>query len=484
MLDSLRRRLAHLFGAENREFLAHGRNYLSGTLVANVLVALSIPLLTQLLTPAEYGVLSVFTSSVVPILTVLLSLNLNSGITRYYLEDPPDFDACLGSNLLFLLGFTGIMGVALFLLREPLAAFTKLDPDVFLAAVGVAMLAGLIEIHLALLNASRQSRWYSVLTVLRTGGTVALFLLLAVMLTERKYLGRVYADLIVSGVFAAYAAWSLGRMARFRIEWKHIRYVLIFSLPLIPHSISRFVLGYFDRIILLQLTTKEATGLYSFAYDVGTAMNLVVLASAKAWRPIFFDDYRVGNFDKINRMSRHYADYVYLAAVAIMLFAGDVALLLVDARYYGALPLVPVIVLSYVFVFLYTLFFQYAAFRNRTGLISLNTFIAGFANIGLNYYFIPLYGYQVAAYTTLASFVLLFLLHYFNARVVLREQVLALGHLLPNLLLTCGITVATVLLARSTLPYAAGLLLRFVLLGLAAWFLLLRKRAHHAAPPV
>ncbi len=56
--------------------------------------------------------------------------------------------------------------------------------------------------------------------------------------------------------------------------------------------------------------------------------DLVVLASAKAWRPIFFDDYRVGNFDKINRMSRDYADYVYLAAVAIMLFAGDVALLL------------------------------------------------------------------------------------------------------------------------------------------------------------
>ncbi|MEO8636809.1 MAG: oligosaccharide flippase family protein [Gemmatimonadales bacterium] len=481
MFDSLRGRLSRLVGPENREFLAHGRNYLSGTLVANALVALSLPLLTRLLTPAEYGVISVF-ASVVSILTVLLSLNLNSGITRYYLEDPPDFAACLGGNLLFLLGFTVIMGVALFLLRGPLAAFTQLDPGVFLAAVVVSMFAGLIEIQLALLNASRQSRWYSILTVCRTGGTLALFVLLAVILTKHKYLGRVYADLVVSGVFGVYAAWSLSRIARFRIEWKHIRYVLIFSLPLIPHSISRFILGYFDRIILLQLTTKEATGLYSFAYDVGTAMNLVVLASAKAWRPIFFDDYRAGNFDKINRMSHDYADYVYLAAVAIMLFAGDVVRLLADKQYFEALPLVPVVVLSYVFVFLYTLFFQYAAYRNRTGLISLNTFIAGFANIGLNYYYIPIFGYQVAAYTTLASFVLLFLLHYVNARVVLREQVLALGQLLPNLLFTCGITLATVLVARSTLPYAAGLLLRFVMLGLATWLLLLRKRAHPAAP--
>ena len=481
MLDSLRQRLAHLVGAENREFLAHGRNYLSGTLVANALVALSVPLITQLLTPAEYGVISVF-ASVVSILTVLLSLNLNSGITRYYLEDAPDFATCLGGNLLFLLGFSVVTGLALFLLRGPLAAFTSLDPNVFLAAVGVSIFAGLIEIQLALLNASRQSRWHSVVTVLRTGGSLVLFLVLAVVLAEHRYLGKVYADLVVSGLFAGYAVVSLTRLARFRIEWKHLRYVLIFSLPLIPHSISRYILGYYDRIIIRQLTTAESTGLYSFAYDVGTAMNLVVLASSKAWRPIFFDDYRTGNFDKINRMSRDYADYIYLASVAIMLFAGDVVRLLADRQYFSALPLVPVIVLGYVFVFLYTLFFQYAAFRHRTGLISLNTFIAGFANIGLNYYYIPIYGYQAAAYTTLGSFVLLFLLHYVNARVVLRERVLALSQLLPNLGLTCSFTLATVLLARSTLPYAAGLLLRFVMLGLATWLFLLRKRAQPAAP--
>jgi O-antigen/teichoic acid export membrane protein len=154
----------------------------------------------------------------------------------------------------------------------------------------------------------------------------------------------------------------------------------------------------------------------------------------------------------------------------------------VDQSYFAALPLVPIVVLGYVFVFLYTLFFQYAAYRHRTGLISLNTFIAGFANIGLNYWLIPIYGYQAAAYTTLASFVLLFLLHYLNARVVLREHVLAMGQLLPNLLLTCGFTLATVLLASSQMPYALSFLLRLAMLAAAAWIFLLRKRAHHTTP--
>jgi O-antigen/teichoic acid export membrane protein len=481
MLATIRRKLSGFTSAENREFLAHGRNYLSGTLVGNALVALSVPLLTQILTTAEYGVISVFTS-VVSILTVVIGLNLNSGITRYYLEDPKDFDRSLGSNLVFMFGFTLVAGVVLYFARRPLAAFTSLDPDVFLFAVGVSMFAGFIEIHLALLNASKQSGKYSVLTVLRTGATLAVFVLLVVLLKERKYMGKVYADFLVSGLFAGYGIYYLSRLAHFTIEAKHIRYALMFSLPLIPHTISRFILGYYDRIIIRQLTTAEATGLYSFAYDVGTAMNLVVMASGKAWRPFFFEDYRTGQFEKINRMALEYANHIYLAAVAIILFSSDVVILLADKQYHAALPLVPIIVLGYVFVFLYTLFFQYAAFRHRTGLISINTFIAGFANIGLNYYYIPIYGYQAAAYTTLASFALLFLLHYINARVVLKEKVLSISQLIPHLLVTCGIAVAFIVLTRTVASYPLLLLMRLLLMGLAVYLFVFRKRRDAGEP--
>ena len=211
-------------------------------------------------------------------------------------------------------------------------------------------------------------------------------------------------------------------------------------------------------------------------------MNLVVMASGKAWRPFFFEDYRTGQFEKINRMALEYANHIYLAAVAIILFSSDVVILLADKQYHAALPLVPIIVLGYVFVFLYTLFFQYAAFRHRTGLISINTFIAGFANIGLNYYYIPIYGYQAAAYTTLASFALLFLLHYINARVVLKEKVLSISQLIPHLLVTCGIAVTFIVLTRTVASYPLLLLMRLLLMGLAVYLFVFRKRRDAGEP--
>ncbi len=277
-------------------------------------------------------------------------------------------------------------------------------------------------------------------------------------------------------LLSGYGLYSLNKLADYTIDVKYIRYVLLFSFPLMPHAMSKFMLGYFDRIIIRQLTTAEATGLYSFAYDVGTVMNMVVLASVRAWRPIFFEEYREGQTAKLERMAREYADYVYVAALGISLFAVEVVTVLADKSYHASLPLVPVIVVGYVFVFLYTLFFQYAAYRRRTELISLSTLLAGAANIGLNYAYIPVYGYAAAAYTTLASFFLLFLLHYSNARFILKEKVLSIKKLAPNLLLTIALISTYLLLSELISSYLLMLPVRLALMGVGVYLLILKKK--------
>jgi O-antigen/teichoic acid export membrane protein len=475
MGQSVKDKLLSFFGSENIEFLKHSRNYLSASIISNVLTAAAVPLFSRVLTTAEYGVISIFVA-VVSMLTILSSLNINSGIVRYFLDAPPDFGRCLGSSLAFLFGFNVLFMGGIFLFREPLAAFCEMDTELFLFAMGASFFAGIVEIFLALTNAAKQSRKYSIITVLKTSTNLALFLVLIFVLSDRRYMGKVYADLAVMVVLGGYALFSLNRLAEYTVEKKHIRYVLLFSLPLVPHAMSRFILGYFDRIIIRQLTTAEATGIYSFAYDVGTVMNMVVLASVRAWRPIFFEEYREGQLAKLERMSREYADYLYLAAIGISLFAVDAVMLLADKSYHVAIPLVPIIVLGYVFVFLYTLFFQYASYRKRTELISLSTFIAGFANIGLNYAFIPLYGYEAAAYTTLASFFLLFLLHYLNARFILKEKVLSLKNLAPNLLVTIAIISLYMVLDRIVASYLLMLPVRLALLAAGAYLLVFKKK--------
>ncbi len=438
MGNRLKTWFAEKIGRENLEFLTHTRNYLSATVLQSILVALAIPILTQLLLPDEYGVLSVF-ASLYALLSILFSLNLRSGVVRYYLEKSDDFDRALGTNLLFV----GLFGMALLAFMLPLssqlAQWVGVETAVFQLAMATAVFSGILEIYLSYLRGSKQSKKYSILVVLRTGSILGAAIVLILFLDEKKYLGKIYAELILTGVFAVYAVIAMIRLARFSFDSKYIKYTCRFSIPLIPHAVSRYILGYFDRIIIQQLTTSAATGLYSLAYDVAMSMDVIVMATVKAWQPIFFDEYRKGNFEKINRMAYAYSGYIYFAAVIIILFGADAARLIVPETYFGGLHLIPILVIGYVFVFLYTLFFQYASYAKKTELISLSTLLAAGANIILNYRFIPIYGYEAAAYTTTASFALLFILHYSNARFILRAKVLKVSLLLPNFCLLAAL---------------------------------------------
>ncbi len=180
-------KLRSFLGAENLEFLRHTKNYLSASIISNILTAATVPVFSRVLTTAEYGIISIFMATV-SLLTILSSLNLNSGIVRYYLDGKPDFGRCLSSNLVLLFGFNIFFIGTMILFRQPLAAFCKMDVELFLFAVGVAFLGGIVEIYMALTNASKQSRKYSIVTVIKTSTNLALFLVLIFLLSDNKYL--------------------------------------------------------------------------------------------------------------------------------------------------------------------------------------------------------------------------------------------------------------------------------------------------------
>jgi O-antigen/teichoic acid export membrane protein len=459
-----------LIHKDNIEFMKHTKNYLGASMIKNLLLVLSIPLFTRWLAKEEYGILSIFTS-LVTLMTIGFGLNLRGGIIRYYFENEDDFDAALGSNLIFISVFNFFLLIFLFLVNNQLADFFTIDRRVFFLAVVAALFSVPLEIYLRYLQGSKQSKKFFHVSVVRIAGVLAVAIGIMYYLSKERYYGKIFGELAVTGLLAVYAIYKMTKLAKFAFDWKYIRYTLRFSLPLIPHAMSRYILGYFDRIIINQLGTAVETGIYSFAYDVGMAMNVIVMATIKAWHPIFFEEYNNKNYEKIDRMVKDYAQKIYFFAVVIILFAKETTLIIADRKYYDALEIIPVIVLGYVFVFLYTLYFQYASYRKRTELISLNTFIAGFVNIFLNYWLIPIYGYKIAAATTLFSYILLF--HFANAKFVLKEHVITLKKLLPGLFFLIIIS-SIYFFWLANLNYLLAMPIKLVFIALSFYILLYR----------
>lgn len=66
----------------------------------------------------------------------------------------------------------------------------------------------------------------------------------------------------------------------------------------------------------------------------------------------------------------------------------------------------------------------------------MNTLMVGAINIGLNYLFIPKYGYSMAAVTTMFSYFLLMVFNYFTVRYLLKINVLYLRMFIAKTIFT------------------------------------------------
>ena len=80
------------------------------------------------------------------------------------------------------------------------------------------------------------------------------------------------------------------------------------------------------------------------------------------------------------------------------------------------MKIIPRVVLSNFIIFAYTLYVNIEHYHKNTKGITFNTVIAAITNIILNLLLIPRYGYVAAAFTTLVSYLVSFVLHAYKSK--------------------------------------------------------------------
>jgi O-antigen/teichoic acid export membrane protein len=296
------------------------------------------------------------------------------------------------------------------------------------------------------------------------------------LLVSDRHMGVIYATLFVWLAFLLYSIFKLAKMSKFVFKKNYLWYSMVFGLPLLPHALGGYILTYFDRIIIGQLTNMAEVGLYSFAYNVGLIMTIVIASISSAWTPMFFEQMNKKNLAKIEDITRKYAKMVFITALALVLFSREIITILAGVKYHAALEIVPIIILSYVFSFLYGTYLMYSEYRKKTWLISIATVIAAAFNIWLNYLLIPIYGYKIAAYTTFVSYVLLFILHYGTVRFVLKENAIRLSVFMPGLVALFSLSILFMVAEKITDSFMLLMALKLFILALMSIFLFKKLR--------
>ncbi len=191
---------------------------------------------------------------------------------------------------------------------------------------------------------------------------------------------------------------------------------LKFGVPLIIHSLAVFGLAFSDRLILSLYLTSDAVGRYAALYTYAASLSFIYAILAVTWEPRIYRAISCSDAENIaNNFLRKCLTYGSTVGVVIFIFYYSIFIKFKGTDTSTILPFLLILAGHLVIPFYFKMNYLLAK-AEKTALISLSSVIAGVCNILLNLYLVPIYGILGAAITTLLSYILLFVmtLYFYN----------------------------------------------------------------------
>ncbi|MHA1979222.1 MAG: oligosaccharide flippase family protein [Candidatus Hodarchaeales archaeon] len=404
-------------GSDIFETMKHSQNYFIAQLVTTGLAFIAIPIFTRLFTQEDYGIVSVYNAYSVLFVT-LLSANSHASVGRYYFEKK----AFLGTTLVFT-GLIFLISTLTFLVfYEPITEMMNLPSFIPFLLIPTTFVAILNIIYLQIIQAQKRSLESAVISVLRGVLSLGLAFVLVILMTENRYLGRIFGYLIVGSFLSLYFLKRIFSHATISFKKEYIQYILTYSIPLIPYALSATILAYFDRIMINDIEGAGPAGIYSLGYNIALILSMVISATQAALIPNFFEFLNKKQHSRLDALISKVFSIITLAALGLILFAKEIVILIVDAKFHEGLEIIPIIIIAYLFFGMFTVYGRYIGYAKKTIYSSLVMILSGLLNIVLNALLIPEFGYIAAGYTTAISYFVLFVLTWIVAKFIIKEK--------------------------------------------------------------
>lgn len=248
-----------------------------------------------------------------------------------------------------------------------------------------------------------------------------------------------------------------------------------FGFPMVPAAISQWVLGLSDRYIIGFVRTAGEVGMYSVAYGLGDKlMSLITAPMLLTLTPVLVKTFEKHDQRLTQQVQTQFTRYYLMVTLP---FLGGIAVVaqtfmrvFTGPQYREAYAILPIVAASVLLNGLAQIANGGIVLHKRTPILMGNTLIAAAAQVAANLALVPHFGYRVAAWTTLGSFVLLLALAWVRSkpfmawRIPWSDVARIFG---ATLIMALGVHAASRLLQPSVLALALEVILGIVLYALA-----------------
>lgn len=444
--------------SQNKRALISGVWYIFGNFLLKGIGFITTPFFTRLMTQEDIGDFSNLLTWV-GILSVIFTLDLYSSIAVARFDYKSDLDDYISSTLLLGSSFTLILFAIISPFRNVLLDAINIPEYAFYYVFAYMIAYPAIQMFQAKSQIEYRYRASLLISIFSALGSSLLSLLLVAISSNPLY-GRTigyFIPFIAFGCGVYIYLISKGR----HISWKYWRYALTISLPLVFHLLAGYVLSSSDRVMIRSFLGNKELGLYSIAYSGAMIVSVLMTSMNSAWVPWSMAQIDSGNTIELKVKARYFVALFGVLVFGIVMLGPEVLLIMGGKSYMEAVDVIPPVMVGFVFQFIYSLYVNIEQYYKKQKMVAIGTVIAAVTNVILNWLLIPVLGYVAAAYTTLFSYIILFLVHFFFVKLIKIEYIYDGKFNVVILLL------ALILLPVATLLYKASII-RYSIIGVVA----------------
>ncbi|MCF7813680.1 MAG: oligosaccharide flippase family protein [Candidatus Cloacimonetes bacterium] len=400
--------------------------YSLGGMSLRLISFLLLPVYLAYLSPADYGVVEII-NILISVLTIIMGFGVSSAVFReYYREESTEYKKkIIGTAFLFLL----IVGLVILIILisfskvlAPILLGVEKQQYLFILLIINTYFAVLLGVNYAVIRAKEKPILFTIFNVLRTiiYATVNIYL---IVVLKRGYVG--VCEGITSATIITFIASSfiLLKNIKLTVDFKILKNILKFGLPLIVSGLSLWILNLTDRYMLKFLLPAEIAfskiGIYSLAAKFANIVKMIIIQPfSLSWGVAMYKHEKAGDAKAFYaRTFKYFLVIEAIFFIGIVIFSQPIIEIIAkNSDYHEAYKIIPLLTASALFSGLFMLLSVGLTLTYKNKLASIATMIAASVNILLNFILIPKFNIYGAAYASMIASVLLIILQYFFAQ--------------------------------------------------------------------
>ncbi|MDF3028272.1 MAG: polysaccharide biosynthesis protein [Fluviicola sp.] len=402
-----------------KKLLGQTAVYGLSSILGRTLNYLLVPLYTSVFEdhPEEYGVVSQL-YAFVAFLMILLTFGMETTYFRF-IQDSDNRKQVFQNSFITIVLLNVAFFIGLLLLNHNIADALLFNehPEYIILMGAIVVIDAISSLPLAKLRAEEKAKEFAIIQFSSIGVNILLNLVLLYFFVDPAEPTKGVFYILMANLVSSLVKPIMLRKdftgIRFNLDLPLLRKMLVYAIPIVIAGFAGIINEVIDRIMLKQMlydpangvTAKMADaqiGIYSACYKLAMLVTILLQAYRYAAEPFFFNQMKNQDRNKLYvKLMNYFVAVVCLVFLGVSLNLDVFKYFISNETFWEGLPVVPILLLANVFFGVYINQSIWYKLSNQTKYGAYISIMGAILTIGINYIFIPIYGFYASAWATL-----------------------------------------------------------------------------------